>query len=96
MRSATGTGRMHSAAAAYSAAAVGVLYAGISAYWAAGGTALLTAVGNAVEPHARTGAALVAARMAHRRSQTGRERTRCTRHRAVRQLSPAATSAACP
>ena len=52
---------MHSAAAAYSAAAVGVLYAGISAYWAAGGTALLTAVGNAVEPHARTGAALVAA-----------------------------------
>lgn len=52
---------MHSAAAAYSAAAVGVLYAGISAYWAAGGTALLTAAGNAVEPHARTGAALVAA-----------------------------------
>jgi hypothetical protein len=63
---------MHSAAAAYSAAAVGVLYAGISAYWAAGGTALLTAVGNAVEPHARTGAALVAGRMAHRRSQTGK------------------------
>jgi len=49
MRSATGTGRMHSAAAAYSAAAVGVLYAGISAYWAASGTALLTAVGVAVE-----------------------------------------------
>ena len=61
MWSATSTGQMHSAAAAYSAAAVGVLYAGISAYWAAGGTALLTTVGNAVEPHARTGAALVAA-----------------------------------
>jgi hypothetical protein len=60
MRSATGTRRMHSAAAAYSAAAA-VLYAGISAHWAPGGTALLTATGNAVKPHARTGAALVAA-----------------------------------
>ncbi len=74
---------MHSAAAAYSAAAVGVLYAGISAYWAAGGTALLTTVGNAVEPHARTGAALVAAvwlTVAVKLAVS----TRCTRHRAVR------------
>ena len=38
-----------------------MLYAGISAYWAAAGTAVLTMAGNAVEPHARTGAALVAA-----------------------------------
>jgi hypothetical protein len=36
MWSATSTGQMHSAAAAYSAAAAGVLYAGISAYWAVG------------------------------------------------------------
>ncbi len=53
---------MHSAAAAgYSATVLGVLYAGISAYWPAGGTALLSTVGSAVAPHSRRGGALVAA-----------------------------------
>ena len=73
MRSATSTRRMHSAAAAYSAAAASVLHAGISAYWAVGGTALLTTAGNAVEPHARHRRRAAGGRMAHRRGQTGRE-----------------------
>ncbi len=44
-------------AAAYAAAAVGVVYAGVSAYWAAGGTALLDTVGGTLEHQARAGAA---------------------------------------
>jgi hypothetical protein len=57
----TGTGtrsiRPAGIAAAYAAAAVGVLYAAVSAYWGAGGTALLDTVGGALERKGRAGEA---------------------------------------
>ena len=46
---------------AWIAAALGVAYALISAYWALGGTALLSTIGGSIEHDARTGGLLVTA-----------------------------------
>ena len=46
---------------AYLAAALGIVYAGVSAYWAVGGTGLLDTIGGSLERTARAGGTAVSA-----------------------------------